>query len=97
MNARFTRHATERITDRLNGIVTTSEISNAIARFPLKSGENYVDVKTLAKRIYLGDPSLPETPKGDKIVAKVIVDNRGATIITVMLRKSTSQSARYIN
>lgn len=95
MNARFTHHAADLINNRLGGLVTAAEVNAAINNTCLKFGENYVDVKRFAKRIYLGEPTDPDTPKGDKITVKVILDNRGATIITVMLRKSTSQSARY--
>ncbi len=95
MNAKLTRHATERLNDRLRDLVTAAEVLSAVAAATLRNGENYVDVKYFSKRIYLGDPSHPDTPKGDKITAKVVVDFRGATVITVMLRKSTSQSSRY--
>jgi hypothetical protein len=95
MNFQHTRHSEDRINNRLGGLTSKSEVDAAIASFPLKQGENFVPVKSFGKRIYLGDPRLPETPKGDKLVAKVIVDNRGAKVITVMLRKSTSVSERY--
>lgn len=93
----YTYHATDRINNRLGGLVTADEVTEAVSRASLKPGDNYVDVKHFSKRIYLGDPCDPDTPKGDKITAKVISDNHGAKVITVMLRKSTSQSERYNN
>jgi hypothetical protein len=96
MNVKFTYHALhERINDRLKDLVTADEVLSAIERAILKAGENYIDVKFFSKRIYLGDPRNEATPKGDKITAKVINDGTTAKVITVMLRKSTSVSARY--
>ncbi|HEY6018671.1 MAG TPA: hypothetical protein VIY48_01920 [Candidatus Paceibacterota bacterium] len=93
MNIDFTYHArNERINGRLAGLVTESEVVRAIEANP---NREYIDVKYFDHRIYLGEPSDPDTPKGDKITACVKWNGNKCKVITVMLRKSTSESERY--
>lgn len=103
----FTRHAREdRLNARLLSLVTEDETIKAV-----KESESvisacaeyaYITIKKFSHRIYIKEETngivTDETPKGDLIIAKVkkVSDNQ-ALIITVMLRKSTSQSTRYLN
>lgn len=92
MNIQFTYHATERINERLNGLIDIEECYEAIfTALKANPAAEYIDIKHFSKRIYLGNPALPETPKGDKITAKVVHEGNCIKVITVMLMKSTNQ------
>jgi len=96
----FSQHAKEdRVYKRLAGHVTSKEIVDAIrANESTINQIAFIPVKKFPQRIYLDEFITDDTPKGDLIVCKVKrLDWNTVLIITVMLRKSTSQSESYRN
>lgn len=92
MNIKFTYHATERIEKRLNELTCMEEVYEAIYNtLKAEPTAEYIDVKFFNERKYLGEPTDPATPKGDKITAKVIHEGNCTKVITVMLMKSTNK------
>ena len=91
----FSHHAlNDRVNGTLNDLVNDWEVVSAINALDyLPQGEWLVHVKTLPKFVYLGRG--PADPKGDCIVAKIIVNAGSVLVKTVMLRKSTSKSDNY--
>lgn len=95
--ASLTRHAEERLTYRLNGIVTAAEVLTAAAACKAQ-GRTYATVKRIAYT-EIADPSVKPDgiARGDSIVAAVERRGSSAVVVTVMLRKSWSKSATYDN
>ena len=99
----FSKHAlNDRLNARLMALVTKQEVLSAImsAESVIQSCREYayISVKKFEKCIYLDDIVTADNPKGDEIIVKVAKVNRNqVNVITVILRKSTSKSDRYLN
>lgn len=92
----LTRHATDRLTDRLPDLVTVAEVVAAVNDRSLPEGRAYVTVKHI-EYVEVRDPDVhPDgVARGDSIVAVVDSEGSDRKVVTVMLRKSWSQSAEY--
>lgn len=74
--AMITNHAIERITNRLQGIITSADINHAMkVATMVNPRKHYIRIKQLPKTVYLDDSS------GDCITA-IVIDNR---LVTMML------------
>lgn len=98
MNAKVTNHAEDRLTHRLQTLVTKEEVLSAIAlhfakvqRIP--AGERaLVVVKTVPyTEIADADVKPDGIARGDQVSAAVLWDGCKAVVTTVMLRKSWSK------
>lgn len=91
---RFTRHAHDRVENRLKGHVTEQEILDKLNQAGVKVTDAYkvVEIKRFDSRIEIYESDNHDSnSKGDVLDAVV----RNGNIVTVMLRKSTSKSNRY--
>jgi len=94
---RFTFHATDRITNRLNGLVSLGEVEQSVAKHNLaRNCQLVIEVKRIAYT-EINDPSVKPDgiARGDQLVAVVETSNPEPKIITVMLRKSWSKTSQY--
>jgi hypothetical protein len=99
MNATLTRHAEERITHRLNTLVTKEEVVRKLWQVNVKPSVDeptYIIVKSVPYT-EIADPDVKPDgiARGDSVVAVVRTDGRQARVTTVMLRKSWSKSSNY--
>lgn len=91
----YTLHARERLQNRLKCIVSQEDISKAVGEHTIPLGRCYLIVKRIAYTEILDASVKPDgIARGDLIVA-VIDHDRDVQITTIILRKSTSQSATY--
>lgn len=96
----MTKHAVERVTGRLASLTSYGEVVQTVDKFACKMrpGMNYVLVRALPHRVEIYDPDVvPDgIAKGDWVVAVVDATSEHR-VVTVMLRKSTSQSDHVKN
>jgi hypothetical protein len=98
INIRFSRHAEERIKNRLNNLVSKDEIATAVSKKFYQHGRTYLQIKKI-EYTEIPDPSV--TPdgiaRGDTVVAALDFDKRTNVchVTTVILRKSWSKSDIY--
>lgn len=91
----LTQHAQSRISGRLSALVTTNEVLAAALKVQA-DGRTYATVKSIPYT-EIADPAVKPDgiARGDSIVAAVDKEGRKSVVVTVMLRKSWSKSARY--
>jgi hypothetical protein len=82
----FSRHAIDRVLNRLNGVVTYGDVQSAVGAAFLRNGANEVTVKRLGRAVVVKDPSaFNGMLRGDTVVAHVNATPDGATVVTVAL------------
>lgn len=98
INIKFTRHAEDRLANRLNNLVTANEIKEAVAKRFYQNGRTYLQIKKIAYTEINDETVKPDKiARGDLIVAAIDFDKKEnvAQITTILLRKSWSQSEIY--
>lgn len=92
----LTQHTTDRINQRLFGLVTVDEIHVKLDGQYFPQGKSFYEIKRI-QYTEIQDPSVQPDgiARGDSIVAVVVNDWGSPLVKTVMLRKSWSKSNQY--
>jgi len=88
----LSKHAQERINQRLSGLVSSAEVINRVNQFSIRESRAYIEVKRMAYTEIADDTVKPDgIARGDSLVAVY----QDGIILSVMLRKSWSNSPEY--
>ena len=92
---KYTNHALKRLDTRLAKLVSIRDINKAVFSHKIPMGRSYLVVKQVEYTEIADETVKPDgIARGDLIVA--VIDNiYDVQITTVLLRKSTSESAEY--
>lgn len=89
----ITKHLTERVNKRLNGLITAQEVINRLNACTINPRiKTAIEIKRIQYTEIRDDSIFPDgIARGDSIIA-IVLDGR---IITVCLRKTWSQTGLY--